>query len=230
MPVAASLRRVFLEPPLPSPDEVRSLGEAERAHLVRVLRATAGQAVLLFDGQGHQAEATLEDPPTGRVRVTGPVHEAAATWPVHALLGLTKGQAMDHAVRMVVEAGATHLHPVLCQRSVARGGRHDRWERIARSAATQCGRADVPQVLPLAPLAEVLTSLPGVELRIALPGTTALGPANGPSGVLIGPEGGLTPAEVAASLDAGLHPTGLGPWVLRADTAAAVAIAQLTAR
>lgn len=221
------MRRLRLAP-LPSPGDTALLDEGPSHHLLHVLRARPGLEVLVFDGQGAQARARLVDVHQGRARVellSQPVL-AAPAHALHLLLGLLKGPAMDAAVRMATEAGATHIHPLLLQRSVARGDRRERWLRIATSAATQCGRADVPEVFTPLPLREALDSLPSeVDARVALPGADRLPGSSGPAAVLVGPEGGLSPKEVQQALDAGLRPMGLGDWVLRAETAAAVATA-----
>src|SRR5699024_1577787 len=116
----------------------------------------------------------------------------------------------------------THIHPFLAARSVAKGDRRDRWERIVASAAQQCGRADLPRLVPVAPLPEVLGALPPLDLRVGHPGAPSLGPAEGPAGLVVGPEGGLTERELQRLLAHGARPMGLGRWVLRADTAVAV--------
>ncbi len=221
------MRRLRLAP-LPPPGH-RALLDAEPSHhLLHVLRARLGLELLVFDGQGAQARARLVGQEEGRALVellTEPAL-AAPTHPLHLLLGLLKGSAMDAAVRMATEAGVTHVHPLLLERSVARGDRTQRWLRIATSAATQCGRADIPQFLTLARLGQALVALPpGVDARVALLGAERLPAAQGPAAVLVGPEGGLTPKEAQQALDAGLRPMGLGSWVLRAETAAAVATA-----
>lgn len=164
-------------------------------------------------------------------RVTGPVVHLAPRASRHLALAVLKGPAMDDAVRMATEAGMTHLHPVLAERSVATGDRAERWVRIAESAAQQCLRADVPTVHEPASLPDVLERLSGVLHRfVAHPASTdAAHPgAEADAAVLIGPEGGWTDAEVRAAREAGWTPLRLGPWVLRARTAAPVAVAWLT--
>lgn len=196
-------------------------------HTLRVLRLARGAELLLFDGTGRQAPGRLVDAQEGRavVEVTGEPVLAAPRWPLHVVLGVCKGPATDLALRMVTEAGATDVHLVPMERSVARGDRLERWERIVVSAAQQCGRADVPRVRTHADLAHCLEGLPELDLRVALPGAEPIGSATGPAGVCVGPEGGLTEAEVRLCLDRGARPMSLGRWILRADTAAAVATA-----
>lgn len=207
--------RVFLE------------GDAAH-HLLDVIRVKRGEGVILFDGQGAEAVAVLQagGPGAAVLEVQGPIYRAPIGSPVEALLAVTKGPAMDAAVRAAVEAGATRIRPMLTSRSVARGERVDRWERIVESAAQQCGNPVLPRVEPVAPYQEALASVPeGFELRIAQPGAPRATPARGAVAVLVGPEGGFTPAEVDVAVSRGAVAVGLGRWILRAETAAAVAVA-----
>lgn len=201
---------------------------AEAAHyLIRVLRLSPGDRVRCFDGQGHEATGELLDL-QGTLRFEGPP-EPALRLPARALLlGLLKGPAMDDAVRMATEAGATAIRPVLCRRSVADGDRRDRWLRIVTEAARQCGRADVPALEAPATLTAALAAVQALPVRrVAAPGAPVLGGTDDDAAILVGPEGGLTPFELDEALAAGFVPAGLGPWVLRAATAAPVAVASL---
>jgi len=214
---------------LPGPGTQTTLDKNGSHHLLHVLRATRGDPVLVFDGTGLQAPAVLVDVLEGHavVQVTDVPHSARPEHALHLVLGLPKGPSMDRAVRMATEAGVTEIHPVLAARSTARGDRGDRWRRIATAAAQQCGRADIPQVHPLSDLAGALPLLP-MDRRIAVIGASD-GPApQGPCGVLIGPEGGWTAEEISQAQSTGALPITLGDWVLRSDTAAAVAIAALS--
>jgi 16S rRNA (uracil1498-N3)-methyltransferase len=224
--------RRFLHRPLHDVGEALTLSAEASHHLCRVLRVRVGEPILLFDGEGLQAQAVVVDDAPGAAKVTlreaprpcRPAHR------VHLALGLLKGPAMDDAVRMATEAGMTDLHPVLARRSVATGDRIDRWERIAASAAQQCGRADVPTIRAPARLADVLRTLADVPARhIALPGADRAPQPHGDAAVLVGPEGGWTDDEVEHAIAAGFTPLGLGSWVLRAATAAPVAVAACSA-
>lgn len=215
-------------PALPAPGERTALDRTPAHHLLDVLRIRRGERVRIFDGSGLEADALLVEVTDGVpwLEVVGPARSACPPHPLHVLLAIAKGPAMDAAIRMVTEAGATHLHPILTARSVPKGDRADRWERIAASAAQQCGRADVPTLAALDRLDGALAQLPaGLDARVAVPGAAPLAAAEGPAAVLIGPEGGLTTEEVDRALAAGFRAMGLGRFVLRAETAAAVAVA-----
>jgi 16S rRNA (uracil1498-N3)-methyltransferase len=217
-----------------------SVTGADHRHLARVLRVRPGAAVTLFDGAGGEVEARVARVgrtetllALGEPKVSAGAATAAAAMPVVLLTAVPRGGRMDVLVQKTSELGVARIVPVLTARSVARpeAGRRSRWDKIAREAARQCGRADVPVVdAPLA-LEEAL-SLPELPARrIALyenepgrPLRSLLGePA--PTIFLVGPEGGFTAAEVAAAREAGFVTAGLGPRILRVETAAIVAVA-----
>lgn len=194
-------------------------------HLLRVLRLQPGERVRCFDGQGLEAEGELLE---GAVRLLGPATPAPRGPARELLLGLLKGPAMDDAVRMATEAGATCIRPVLCQRSVAEGDRRERWLRIVTEAARQSGRADVPVLEAPVKLVAALAAIAHLPVRrVATFSAPALPGTQEDAAILVGPEGGLTSRELDAALEAGLVPTSLGPWVLRAATAAPVALTSL---
>lgn len=225
------MTRVRVSPPLPDVGGTVSVDAETSMHLLRVLRLRAGDGVVVFDGLGHEADAAVEVTEkvaslrlTSSHRIRRPPHD------VHLLLAVLKGPAMDDAVRMATEAGLTHLHPVATSRSVPKGERSDRWERIVTSACEQCGRADSPVVSPIASLVEALAAVAHVpDKRVATPGGPRGAAATGPVVLLVGPEGGLSDVELAQAQAAGFQPIGLGPFVLRGMTAAAVAVASVWA-
>ncbi len=228
VPAAAGVRRLPVDAALARGAVVR-LSAADSHHLLRVMRHPRGAPLVVFDGRGHEAEATLEDVDgVAVVTVVGEPRAAAPAAPLHLVWCLPKGPALDAALRMAVETGATHLHPAISRRTVARGDHPDRWERVLVAAAKQCGRADVPTLSPLRPLLEAAAAVPeGHDRRVAVPGAALAERAVGPAALVVGPEGGLDPAEVDALVARGWRPTGLSAWVLRADTAVAVGLAAL---
>lgn len=196
-------------------------------HALHVCRLPTGAEVVVFDGVGAQARARL-DAEGATVRLLEAPHPAVPSWTVHLVLALLKGDAMAHALRMATEAGVTHVHPVVAHRSVARGDHADRWHRILASAAQQCGRADCPAIAQVQPLAGPQRELPRqMPCYVAAPGADPSTDPRGGGAIAVGPEGGWLPSEVTAFVDAGWRPLALGEWVLRADTAAAVAVSRL---
>ena len=218
--------------------EVALGGEAHR-YLARVLRLGAGARVDLFDGRGLEVGATVVASGTREVRLAlGARRRVArpAAPPVTLLQGLPRPERMDLVVQKAVELGAAQVIPVRAARSATgQQGRPERWARIAREAARQCGRADSLDVAPVQPLATAIAGLAEGTIRLVpwedAPDAPALArclPAGtGPPGVavLIGPEGGLTGDEVALATGAGFRIVTLGPRILRTETAAIAALA-----
>ena len=202
-----------------------------------MLRAQPGDTVTLFDGVGNEVEARITR--VGRTDTelllgAASARSGAPREPLLVLLtAVPRGARMDLLVEKTCELGVSRIVPVLTERSVVRpdATRRGRWEKIAREAARQCGRADVPDVD--APIA-LVTALAAPELphrRLMAwegEGGTALRsrPDGGePTALLVGPEGGFTAAEVEAARHAGFDTVTLGHRILRVETAAMVAVA-----
>lgn len=233
-----SRRRVLLPP-----ERIRQ-GRAsltpEASHYLRgVLRLPPGTEIEVFDGTGGEYPATLgrgDEVALGPRRQVAP--PGARVWLAFAL---PRGEKSDLVVQKATELGAERLLPWVAERSVARwtpgraAGRARRWRRIAAEASRQCGRSDVPAVEAPAPLSEVLAAAPPGFVRILFHAGGApladLVEARA-AGFLavVGPEGGLTAAEMEACRAAGARLAGLGPRVLRSETAAIVAAALLQHR
>jgi len=220
-------------------------GDAHR-HLTRVLRARPGDPLTLFDGQGGEVDAVIESVERDRTTLSLGARRTAAPAAgarIVLLQSLARGERMDWIVQKTTELGVARIVPVAAERSVARlttaeaPARRARWEKIAREAARQCGRADVPGVADPIPLTEALahshaelaaTGGAGFALwegSRGRPLRAALADARPDITLLIGPEGGLTAAEVAAAEAATFQISGLGPRILRVETAAMVAVA-----
>ncbi len=234
-----TLRRVHVPPDQIDAGRAR-LSPAARHYLGEVLRLQAGAAVEVFDGRGARYAGRLE---AGLETVAlGPREDARTAGAEIALLfALAKGEKTDLVVQKATELGAARIVPFAAERSVVRLDRERadervrRWRRIAEEAARQCGRADVPDVAAPLPLEAALASLaPGAAAVVFHPGGAPLASlaAPGPAGIaaVVGPEGGLTEPELAACDRIRARRAALGPRVLRAETAAIVAVALLQAR
>ncbi len=232
-----TVRRVHLPPALIG--EARAdLTEAARHYLEDVLRLAPGDAVELFDGRGTAWEARIG--PGFAALELGARREVPLGGPaIHLLFALAKGEKNDLVVQKATELGAARLAPWSAERSVVRldaakgAERAERWRRIAEEAARQSGRADVPEVAPPAPLANALADVPAGFRLVVLHGEGgaplgALGLTGAPGvAAVVGPEGGLTPEELAACRAAGALHARLGPRTLRAETAAIAVVALL---
>jgi 16S rRNA (uracil1498-N3)-methyltransferase len=204
---------------------------AELRH-VRAHRLGAGDRLVVFDDSGAEHELRLErvGPHAAEAAVLAtrrPVREA----PLDLVLApaLLKGPKMDLVIEKATELGVRRVAPVTTARTLG-SARTERWRRIALAAAKQCGRTTVPAVDAARPLADLVRApWPGLRLiaweEAHEPSLAALPPGATAAVVVVGPEGGLTQAEVA---DAGAHgflAIALSPRVLRAETASLVAAA-----
>lgn len=222
----------FLVPGLPSAGRV-ALPDEEGRHLSRVLRARPGDAVRLFDGLGREVECVVvEAGKSGAlVEIRRDVEAPRPTREVVLCTSIPRGDRMEWLVEKAVEAGVGTILPLAAERSVRKDAGPNsirRWARAAVEAAKQCGRASVPEVAEPMELADAIARTADATRVVATPGAGArLGDllrAAGPAAVFIGPEGGFEPAETALLGAAGVSPFGLGPLVLRIETAAVVAV------
>ncbi len=221
-----------------------ALPESERHHLIHVLRVKEGETVGIFDGRGSEAPAVLRYEPDGTA-VFELLDEPTSVPHPHVritlLQALPKGRLMDFIVEKATELGVVRIVPVITDRVVTRPDagkaktRAARWHRIAASAATQSKAAYVPEVgeptlyhdaLPVGASADLF--LAGTLSGDTVPLKTALRPPSprrlSSVALLIGPEGDLTPAEVAEARDAGGLPVSFGTQTLRVETAALYAV------
>jgi 16S rRNA (uracil1498-N3)-methyltransferase len=235
-------------------DGVVTLPAAAARH-VQVLRLQPGDALVVFNGSdgadwpGEIVRIGRRDVEV-RLGVPLPVDRELAC-EVTIALGVPANDRMDALLEKAGELGAAAIQPLVCERSVVRlsGERAEakrlHWQAVATAASEQCGRARVAVVRPVASLAAWLESLAASpsERRVVLSlAPSALDPqrafADDRQGavrapvvvILSGPEGGLAPAEESAALARGFIPVGLGPRVLRADTAPLALLAWLGLR
>lgn len=231
----ASTLRLCLDLPLPAGPAEMDLPAAAVRH-VQVRRLQPGDALRLFDGRGDEREAVLlaMGRHAARVSIGAAVPAAAAELPVAVTLafGVPANDRMDRLVEKATELGVATIQPLLTERSVLRlqgeraRSRCAHWHSIAVAASEQCGRAVVPTVEPWIPLADWLARDGSATttrwvLSTASP-STPLARCPRPAAqltVLSGPEGGLADGEMATARAAGFVAVGLGPRVLRADTA-----------
>ncbi len=217
--------RRFLCQNLGAVGEIVVLSDERSHHVLRVTGIAPGEEVELFDGLGGACRARLDGVEGGRAHLQ--VTEVVAAPPVesnvHLVLAQTRASVMDTVIRMVVELGVEAITVVHTERCVARGDKHERWTRIAEAASAQSGRSNVPTIGSPISLNQVLVAMGGHRL-VCTPGSVVCAQPTGPVTILVGPEGGLTDAEVQQAETAGWVRAGLGPTVLRADTAAIAAV------
>jgi 16S rRNA (uracil1498-N3)-methyltransferase len=217
----------------------------EAHHAVAVRRLRVGEAVVLTDGAGTAVTGEVTD--TGKrvftVTVTTRRDDQEPSPRVTVIQALPKGERGELAVEVLTEIGAARIVPWAASRSVAiwRGERAERslgkWRSTAREAAKQARRAHFPEVAPMASTAEVAALIGGADVAVVLheEGAQRLGDVALPDGigellVVVGPEGGLAPEEIAAFEEAGAITVRLGTEVLRTSTAGLAAVSALLAR
>ncbi len=227
--------RLFVDAPLAGEGEV-ALTEPQAHYVTSVMRRTAGDPILVFNGQDGEWLASLSSVSRrgASIRLTHQTRpqrdESAGPWLAFALL---KRDATDLVVRMATELGAAALLPVITARTNAARVNEQRLLAIAIEAAEQCERLTVPAILPPRALAAVLDAWPADrELFAAIERADSppLVRARGPAGLLIGPEGGFAPGELDAFARSPIvTPASLGPRILRAETACLAGLALLQA-
>lgn len=219
----------------------------EAHHAVAVRRLTVGEQVVLTDGRGRSATGTVTS--TGKrvfaVRVAriDAVEQPSPRFTV--VQALPKGDRGELAVEVLTEVGVDRVVPWAASRSVAvwRGERavksHARWEATAREAAKQARRTWHPVVAPLASTSDVVALVEqvrteGVALVLHEDATVPLAGVDVPDEahvlVVVGPEGGVSPEELAAFTTAGAVLVRMGAEVLRTSTAGVVAVGALLSR
>lgn len=213
------------------------LPEALAHHAIRVLRLRVGEPLVLFDGQGGEAHAVLVEAGKRCTVEVSAWHALERESPVSIVLvqALASADKMDWIVRKAVELGVSAIQPVQAARSVLRLSgermykRVAHWQQIVVSACEQSGRNRVPAVAPVLALPDYLCQSDGVQRLICMPEAgrrlSTLERPEGTLHVLIGPEGGWTEEEMAACVAAGASGIGLGPRVLRTETAGLAVLA-----
>ncbi len=224
--------------------EVVEVSGDEAHHAVAVRRLRAGEQVVLTDGLGTSVTGPVVS--TGKrvfgVRVAESRLDPRPEPAITVVQALPKGDRGELAVEVLTEVGVDRIVPWAASRSVAvwKGERaaksHAKWQATAREAAKQSRRSWLPTVAPLASTADLVSLVEEADQAVVLheDATAALSavdvPASGRIVVVVGPEGGIAPDELAALAEAGAQGVRLGAEVLRTSTAGVVAVAALLAR
>ncbi len=221
-----------------------TLSGPEGRHAATVRRLAVGERVDVADGAGTVAECVVTAAGAGTLELA--VRRRRAEPPPEPAIvvaqAIPKGDRGQLAVEVLTEAGTDGLVAWEAERCVTRwrGDRGqralDRWRATAREAAKQARRGRVPEVSGPEPTSGIASRAGRAALAVLLdPGApvslAALDlPRSGEILVAVGPEGGVTPAEIRALTAAGAVPAHLGPTVLRTSTAGVVAVSVLLSR
>lgn len=235
---------MFRVDPLPAAGAEPVLDGPEGRHAATVRRMRPGERLLLCDGRGGLADCEVLA--TGRdqlrLRVLRRGREPAPALRVTLAQALVKGERGELAVELATEAGVDAVVPWRAARCVARwdeGPRGakalTRWQETARQAAKQARRGWFPEVAEPVDTGELARRCAAAAGCLVLheaaadPLPSVSLPGAGELLLVVGPEGGITEAELAALTGAGARPVRLGPAVLRASSAAAVALGAIAA-
>ncbi len=228
--------RIYLDVPLTVGAEIELDGQIHH-HLVRVLRLNIGRRFVVFNGRGGEYTGALSH--IGRKASTAIIDafvEVDREPPLHIglLQGVAKGTRMDYLLQKTVELGVSSIQPVLTRyTSISHSGwrrKMAHWQGVIINACEQSGRTRIPDLSSPRPMQECL-ALDDATLGLVLDPRAEYGlhELPGPSHrlmLLLGPEGGLSVAELEDAQDKGFRAVRLGPRTLRTETAA---IAALTA-
>ncbi|MBD8525563.1 16S rRNA (uracil(1498)-N(3))-methyltransferase [Pseudomarimonas arenosa] len=235
--------RSFTEQALPIGTEVELEGHAAQ-HLVRVLRLRPGDAVVLFNGDGHDYRATLSQ--VGKRGCSAMIESAQAVHNesplrLHLLQAIARGEKMDLILQKATELGVSEITPIVTERTEVKldaersEKRLAHWNGVLRSACEQSGRTRVPLLNPPIGLGHCLADLAPAQRAILHPkaeqSLSELRPDRDCAvQLLIGPEGGLSERDLQAADVVGFRRYRLGPRILRTETAGLVALAVLQAK
>jgi 16S rRNA (uracil1498-N3)-methyltransferase len=236
------MHRFFLSPDALLGDSPILDGD-EAHHCLHVVRHAAGGKIVVFDGRGNEATATIIE--ADKSRATLRILDRSKSTPMRCRITLAqavpKGKNMDLIIQKAVELGAAAIAPILSERTIIQidasdlAAKQAKWQAIALEACKQCGQNFLPEVaLPVAPKTFFEQGRPGGLRLIASlqsdsqPIKTVLAAHQQHHGgslpdeltVLVGPEGDFTPAELSLAKSHGCLPITLGPIILRTETAA----------
>jgi 16S rRNA (uracil1498-N3)-methyltransferase len=209
-----------------------TLDGPEAHHLATVCRLRPGDAVCLFNGDGHEYPARIVKAARREIAleilgIDEPQRELP--FPLEVAAPMPKGDRSQFLIEKLTELGVMAFVPLLCQRSNThpREAKRDKLERHVIEASKQCGRNVLMKIDELTAWADYAMRGDAEGMRIlAHPHQAedwaALPKGRAPVRIAVGPEGGFTEEEVALALQHGWHTVSLGPRILRIETAAVV--------
>jgi 16S rRNA (uracil1498-N3)-methyltransferase len=235
------VRRFFISPEKITTDMPIITG-SDAVHIAKVLRHKIGDIIMLFDGRGAEYKAKILNLAHDQIQLAIIQRFISDKEPfIHITVAqaFLKEKKMDSVVRQLSEIGATHWVPFQAKRSIPvlnakrLAVRKSRWEKIAVEAAKQCGRNRVMSIEPAASLPQVLDRYIEFDQRIIFweKETKSLNTLQPKEkihpgykiAILLGPEGGFDSREIKTALSKGFTSVGLGPRILRSETAAIAA-------
>ncbi len=230
------LSRIYFSGPLNSGDDI-TLTDTLFNYVVRVLRLKPGTALILFNGNGGEFKATLTEVNKKNALVTlGKHHDKECESPLRIILGqcISRGEKMDYTIQKAVELGVSEIVPLFSERCGVKlnqerlDKRLKHWQGVIISACEQSGRNHIPLLHEAITLSDWQQQLnASIKLVLAPSANNSLTTLQKPeqdAALLIGPEGGLSDAEINSSIEHGFVGIRLGPRILRTETAGLAAL------
>ncbi|MEK9629159.1 MAG: 16S rRNA (uracil(1498)-N(3))-methyltransferase [Nitrospinota bacterium] len=214
------------------------------SHIRTVLRLTRGDKIEVLDGEGRLYLVSLVDLKGKSVKgeiLSSQKIDTESPLKIHLGQSLIKGNGFDVVIRKAVELGVAYVSPLITDRTVAKSDNLKklvRWKKIAEESSKQCGRSTLPVISEeFSNLEKFCQQTNNSDLKLIFweeekgTGLSDIKPEKTPgsASVLIGPEGGFTREEVETARDFGFQSIGLGPRILRAETAPLVVLSLLQA-
>ena len=232
----------FFVPPEAIDGAAVSIPEDISAQIRKVLRLKDGTAVQFLDNQGWLYESQIHYLDTKHLTAEITQKRPAEGEPacrISLYIGLTQREKFEWVLQKCTEAGVGQIIPVITERSLVRkasdvSSKQERWEKILKEAAEQCGRGRIPELLPVITCNQAIQA--GAKAEKALfcwenekqtSLRSILAPIRGTVreiSLMIGPEGGFSEEEAAAAQSAGWIPISLGKRIYRMETAALASV------
>lgn len=237
--MARPLIRVFVDQLLADTSSLE-LGEVQSGYVLRVMRLLPGDELLVFNGRDGEHLARIAEASRRRCRIEiiRQMRPQTAGPDIDYLFAPLKRTRLDYMVQKAVELGVRRLRPVLTEHTQVERINLERMRANVIEAAEQCGVLWIAEVLEPAPLGDLLadweTGRTLIHADEDAPPNDPIGVlralGNGPLAVIVGPEGGFSPAERQRLRSLSfVRPISLGPRVMRADTAAVAALTLVNA-
>ena len=213
-------------------------------HIINVLRGKPGDEIIICDGEGtdHLCRIDSKDPLSLSILSSKPCFAEPETR-ITLFQGIPKGHKMDFIIEKTVELGIYEIVPVSTGYTIVKlepgdGKKISRWQKIAETAAKQCGRGRIPLVSPPLSFVQALEKASALDACLAAYENEnklmwkeavsfkkgSLSGKNPSLGIFIGPEGGYTPNEVELFKSYGIMTASLGSRILRTETAGFAAL------
>jgi 16S rRNA (uracil1498-N3)-methyltransferase len=202
---------------------------SDERHHARVVRVRDGEEVEVFNGRGSGFFGVYEK---DAIRLTTPAPDRESPVDIHLAMAIIQLEKFELVLQKATELGVRSLIPMVTERVEIRPeryrGKQERWRKIIFEAVKQSGRTRIPDLEEPAEFEDVIAR-DGLKILFDADAAATQQPSN-PATLLIGPEGGFSEDELQSAREKGCAFDQLGPRRLRAETAAIVAAAIITAR